>query len=104
MLERHREMILDIRVGWRCGIGGAEVGYRLVCLALGQDDPSQRVLDLRASRIGGESSFRQVPRLRQITVLLVKPSEVVQRSRISRALGDKARIFGDGAVTLFCSR
>jgi hypothetical protein len=101
MLECHRETILDVRVGRCCRIGGAEVGHRLVCFALSQQDPSQRVLDLRTCRIGGESSLRKLAPLRQIALPLIKPGEVVQRSRVSRAFGDEARIFVDGAVILF---
>src|SRR6516162_3299767 len=97
-LERYREMILDVRVARCCKIGRAEVCEGLVGFTLRQQDPTQGIVNLGSRGIGGESALGQFSSFRQIILSLVQPSEVVQRGRIGRVLGEKARIFGDRCV------
>ena len=83
---------------WARNAGGAQIGHRLVGFALGQQDPSESIVDLRRARRGGNRPLGQSAGFGQIALLLVEPSQIVERGRIGRTFGNDAVIFGNGLV------
>jgi len=98
LAEGNGEVILDVGVLGGRNARGAQVYQRLFSLALGHQDPSQRVIDQGCRRSSSYRFLGQFARFRQVTLLLIKPGQIVQRRCVARAVGNDAGVFSNGVV------
>src|SRR5207248_1952551 len=76
--EGYGQVILDIGAFRGGQARGAEVRQRLAGLALGQQDPSERVVHFSCPWSSGSRLLGQCACFRQIPLLLIKPRQIVQ--------------------------